>query len=181
MSHGDVGSVRILLDHGADIEAGDWDTPWRHDIETNGSEREAKNWCGAPLMLATMMEDHGMMRELLAAGADPEARTSVTEVGGETALHFATNVGEESTMRVLLDNGADVNARIDDRGQLEKLARREPLSFKTRRGCLRSNEETDLFVNVQMTALEIAVWKDDAAKVSLLLGYRADPRAEVLF
>ena len=34
-------------------------------------------------------------------------------------------------------------------------------------------------LNLYGTALEIAVWKDDAAKVGLLLDYGADPGAEV--
>ena len=89
--HGNLDLVKIMLDNGTDIEAGDWDTPWRKEIETDGSEREVKRFRGAPLMLATLKEDHGMMRELLAAGADLEARTSVTDFVRDTTLHLATN------------------------------------------------------------------------------------------
>ena len=121
--HGNLDLVRIMLDNGADIEARDWNTPWRKEIETDGSEREVKRFCGAPLMSATLKEDHGMMRELLAAGADLEARTSVTVFVRDTTLHLATNYGEEPMMRILLENGAEVHAGIEDRGQFGKLAR----------------------------------------------------------
>ena len=121
MGRGNVEVVRTLLANGADIEAGDWDTPWRENIDENGSKREVKVFSGRLLMLATMNEDHTMMRELLAAGADPEARSNVENSEGESALHLATALGDEQTMRILLDQGADVNARVDDRGQFHRI------------------------------------------------------------
>ena len=164
VSEGSVDVVRALLDYGADIEAGDWDTPWREEVDENGSERDVKMFSGRPLMLATMNEDHRMMRELLAAGADLEARSNFASIEGQSALHFATILGEEQTMRILLDHGADVNARAKDSDQSHSMARQELLEVGS---------------NPHETALEIAVGQDDAAKVGLLLSFGADPEAEI--
>ena len=180
VGHSNEDVVRILLDNGADIEAGDdWDEPWREDIDKNGSIREVKNFMGRPLMLATLDEDFGMMRILLAAGANLEARRRSahdTKVS-ITALHAAILYGDdELTMRILLDHGADVNARS---GQLEaqdkgvgneRFIRRRIFEMKGFQGG-----------GVQATALQMAVWNDDAAKVRLLLDYGADPEKEVFF
>ena len=171
--------VRILLENGADIEADDWDTPWRDEIDEDGSEREVKRFSGRPLMQATMNEEHTMMRELLAAGADLEARAKVGSFQGQSALHFATFFGDESTMRILLDGGADVNARIEDRGQLRGAPRRQ---FLTKQDFIEvcTPLATEFFSIPHVTALECAVWQDNAAKVDLLLEYGADPEAEIL-
>ena len=166
VSEGSVDVVRTLLDYGADIEAGDWDTPWREEVDENGSERDVKMFSGRPLMLATMNEDHRMMRELLAAGADPEARSKVESFKGESALHFAATLGEEQTMRILLDHGADVNARAEGTGEFHSMARQQLLKVK---GGFEAHG----------TTLETAVGQDDAAKVGLLLSFGADPEAEI--
>ena len=166
VSEGSVDVVKILLDHGADIEAGDWDTPWREEVNENGSERDVKQFSGRPLMLATMNDDHRIMRELIAAGADIEARSKFASFTGESALHFATTLGEEQTMRILLDHGADVNARAEDTEESRSLARQQLLEVK-------------FDFKAHVTALEIAVGQDDAAKVGLLLSFGADPEAEI--
>ena len=166
VGEGSVDVVKILLDHGADIEAGDWDTPWREEVNENGSEREVKQFSGRPLMLATMNEDHRMMRELLAAGADIEARSKFASFTGESALQFSTTLGEEQTMRILLDHGADVNARAEDTEESRSPARQQLLEVK-------------FDFKAHVTALEIAVAQDDAAKVGLLLSFGADPEAEI--
>ena len=170
VEQGNVEVVRILLENGADIEAGDWSRPWREEIDDNGSEVEVKKFSGRPLMLATTNQDHAMMRELLGAGADLEARSDIIDFEGGSALHAATAYGDEQTMRILLDRGPDVNTRVEDRGQFYKIPRQQFLSAKY-----------PAVTNVTLeTALERAVWQDDAAKVGLLLEYGADPEAEIL-
>ena len=167
--------VRILLAYGADIEAGDWDTPWREDIDENGLELEVKTFSGRPLMLATMNQDHDMMRALLAAGADIEVRMKQRDtphVNARNALHIATCLGEESTMRVLLDHGADVNARTGGFRYQQKMERWKVLVPKTMANGLEK---------VQMTALEMAVMIEETVKVGLLLDNGADPEAEVFW
>src|SRR5262245_40510460 len=62
-----------------------------------------------PLMAAALYGDTALVRRLLAAGADPNAVNSA----GATALMWA--IPEPESMQRLLDAGADVNARSDDR------------------------------------------------------------------
>ena len=61
------------------------------------------------LLAAALYGDATLVRELLGRGADPNA----TSVAGATALMWA--VPDVEKMRLLLDAGADANARSDDR------------------------------------------------------------------
>ena len=169
VSVGSVDVVRTLLDYGADIEAGDWDTPWREEVDENGSERDVKLFSGRPLILAAMTGDHSMMRKLLAAGASLEARSNFASLNGfksQSALHFATIFGEEQTMRILLDHGADVNAMAEESDQSHIMTRQRLL-------------ESENQFKAHVTALGTAVAQDDAAKVGLLLSFGADPEVEI--
>jgi ankyrin repeat protein len=60
-----------------------------------------------PLMFAALYADAALVRRLVAAGADPDAR----DAEGATALMWA--VPDRLKMQLLLDAGADVNARSD--------------------------------------------------------------------
>jgi ankyrin repeat protein/cytochrome c len=62
-----------------------------------------------PLMAAALYGDRALVKRLLAAGADP----NTANAAGATALMWA--VPDLDTMRLLLDGGADVNARSDER------------------------------------------------------------------
>ena len=62
-----------------------------------------------PLMTAALYGDAALVKRLLMAGADPNASNSA----GATALMWA--VPDAGKMQLLLDAGADVNARSDDR------------------------------------------------------------------
>ena len=62
-----------------------------------------------PLMAAALYGDAALVKRLLAGGADPNAANSA----GATALMWAAPDG--TRCGVLLDAGADVNARSDDR------------------------------------------------------------------
>jgi mono/diheme cytochrome c family protein len=61
-----------------------------------------------PLMTATLYADAALVGRMLRAGADPNAHTP----GGVTALMLAAPALE--SVRILLDAGADANARSDD-------------------------------------------------------------------
>ncbi|CAH1776695.1 unnamed protein product [Owenia fusiformis] len=77
-------SVKVLLDHGADVNA----------VDNNGK---------TALMFAALVNDTVECAKLLIAyGADIDARDN----DGTTALVYATS----ECMRLLVDNGADVNA-----------------------------------------------------------------------
>ena len=67
---------------------------------------------GAALFEVVEREDFARIRELLAEGADinaPDPRTPFFD--GETVLISAANRGRADLVRLLLSNGAEVNAR----------------------------------------------------------------------
>ena len=78
-----------------------------------------------PLHMAAEVGAGDVVAMLLAAGADPSART--VDVGGATPLHFAAAAGEVTGIPALLDAGADVDARETSWGQT-------PLMFAASRG-----------------------------------------------
>ena len=99
---GDVSLVRLLIELGADVNL-----PWKGP----------RSW--TPLMFAH--DDPAMLRELLAARADVNARTTAHSIrspsgglvpvpGGETALHLAASASNAEAVRVLLESGANVEA-----------------------------------------------------------------------
>ena len=101
----DADAIRLI----AAIRDGD-----RHSVDAQLQQnRDAGSRRGAngtpPLMAAALYGDAAVVQRVLAAGADPNAANNA----GATALMWA--VPHEDKMRALLDAGADVNARSDDR------------------------------------------------------------------
>jgi len=70
----------------------------------------------AALAIDVTMEEHraDLLASLLEEGVDPDVRLTGQE--GRTALHVAARTGDSDAAKVLLDHGADANAR-DDRGK----------------------------------------------------------------
>lgn len=64
----------------------------------------------SPIMTAIQETRFDLVRDLVHRGADVHQ----TMEGGLTALHFAAAVGDEATIRLLLDAGADPNAVTDE-------------------------------------------------------------------
>lgn len=109
---GALDAAKILLDHGAQIDA-------------------RENWHGETALMFAAAENHPeMVRLLIEHGADLNARSSVNKwerqttseprekwlpLGGLTPLLFAARQGCVECVRVLADNGADVNA-VDPTG-----------------------------------------------------------------
>lgn len=100
---GQLDIVRFLVRSGADVNL----------PQKGGKSR-------TPLMCAC--ENPAITRELLAAGADVNARTPVHEItsgatstrdpcGRETALHFAAAANNAEVAKLLIEAGADVEAR----------------------------------------------------------------------
>jgi len=98
--------VRLLIELGADV---------------NLASQGPRNW--APLMFAH--DNPELIRELVAAGADLNARMAAFSIksplggtktcpGGATALHLAAATGNAESIRVLLQAGAQVEARAED-------------------------------------------------------------------
>ena len=138
----DVTAVRSLLEAGTDPNAarGDGLTAL-HLAAQAGNLDIAKLLIGAgaqvgattriggymPIHLASEAAESSLVYALLEAGADPDA---VTTASGVTPLHLAAKAFKgESTVRVLLDHGARVNA-------VEASARQTPLMFAASYGRL---------------------------------------------
>src|ERR1017187_6565274 len=103
---GDLGLVRVLLELGADVNL-----PWKGP----------RSWTA--LMFAH--DNPAMIRELVAAGTDVNARTTAHSIrspsggmvrvpGGETALHLAASASNAEAIRVLLEAGAEVEALAEN-------------------------------------------------------------------
>jgi ankyrin repeat protein len=86
-------AVRVLLDHGADINA----------VSKNEMRVQA-------LHSAAVQGNPEVMRLLLAAGADPNAR----QAGGYTALQARASRGDAEMTRLLLAHGADPEIKAED-------------------------------------------------------------------
>lgn len=72
--------------------------------------------CGTPLMKASMRGDIAEVNKLLAQGTPVDERASWDDTGsseGSTALAAAASHGQTEAVKVLLDNGASVNAQSD--------------------------------------------------------------------
>jgi len=95
-------AVRLLLARGA-----------RVNVASQNAQRVA------PLHSAVAGGDEGIVADLLAHGADVEARQEL----GFTPLHNAATEGNETIIRLLLDRGADRSARSDSGKTAEEIAR----------------------------------------------------------
>ena len=114
--------VRLLVDAGADLSARDkyGSTPLRSAAHGGRRRRPAARCLlalagGADVFIATALGDIDRLRRLLAADPSLVRATDPSENGatarGATPLHVAASVGEADAARLLLDLGADPNAR----------------------------------------------------------------------
>jgi predicted amidophosphoribosyltransferase len=141
LARGDAEQVRDLAGAGADVNlpigSADGDTPLIRAVAAGDSDlvrlllelganpnlpsKGPRAW--TPLMFAH--EDPVLLEELIAAGADVNARSSAYWIrsptgrmkqlpAGETALHLAAAVGKADAVRVLLEAGADPEAQAEN-------------------------------------------------------------------
>ena len=94
------------------IRAGERDAAERIVRRSPNASRSRGPGGSTALMFGALYGDDELMRQLLAAGADPNAANAA----GATALMWA--VPDVERLRLLLDAGADVNARSDENGRL---------------------------------------------------------------
>ena len=90
-SEGHLAIVRLLVEKGADINAGEGDE-------------------STVLQCAADSGHKGIVRLLLEKGADIDAKDRL----GETALHRAAKFGHEEIIHLLLEMGADIHAKDQD-------------------------------------------------------------------
>lgn len=95
-------ALRLLLARGSDV---------------NRASQNAQRV--APLHSAVAGGDEGIVADLLARGADVEARQDL----GFTPLHNAAAEGNETIIRLLLERGADRSAVSDSGATAEQIAR----------------------------------------------------------
>ena len=99
--YGEVNSVKILLEYGADIEA-------RGTLKTG---YEVIEGC-TPLWAAADAGRLGVVRLLIERNADVDGKTSTDS----TPLRVAAHEGHLAVVRCLVESGADVNARTQYKG-----------------------------------------------------------------
>jgi ankyrin repeat protein len=91
------------------IRAGERDAAERLIRQTPNAARSRGASGSTPLMFAALYGDVALMRQLLAAGANP----NTANAAGATALMWA--VPDMEKLRLLLDAGADVNAHSEEK------------------------------------------------------------------
>ena len=121
---GNVEIARLLLDAGADIDAGDSDNSTalgvaamrKHGelvaflIERGADVNRRDRKADCPLSFAVYGRDEGIIQKLLDAGADLYFRNP----RGETLLHISAARGVRSFVQHLLDHGAEIDALSAD-------------------------------------------------------------------
>jgi ankyrin repeat protein/L-ascorbate metabolism protein UlaG (beta-lactamase superfamily) len=180
---GNVEIARILLDAGANIDAGDSDNSTALGVAAmrrqgemvafliergaNVNHRDRKADC--PLSFAVYGRDEAIIQQLLDASADLYFRNP----NGETLLHIATARGVTSFVEHLLDNGADLNARSANLGK--------PIDYAVMMG---QPEVTQLFLDRgvdpngapagEPTPLIFTTWRNQVECARVLLENGAD-------
>ena len=123
-----------------------------------------------PLMAAALYGDAALVKRLLAAGADPDARNNA----GATALMWAAP--DLDKMQLLLDAGADVNARSDDRRSALVVTSGIVGAAPALRLLLDYGADPSILKATDPSPLREAARADDAGIFRLLLEYGASPK-----
>ncbi len=117
----DSKAVEWMLDHGADVNhIPDLEDGYANYTALNNSvvsQVQLNDWnpCYHPTDID--MKDTKCLELLIKKGVDVNRRS----VGGITATMYAAAIGNAPALRLLLDNGADVNVSIDDPDDAEDI------------------------------------------------------------
>ena len=110
----DSKAVEWMLDHGADVNhISDLEHGYANYTALNSSvvsQVQLKAWNRSYHPTDIDMKDTKCLELLIKKGVDVNRRS----VGGITATMYAAAIGNAPALRLLLDNGADVNVSIDD-------------------------------------------------------------------
>lgn len=141
----------------------------------SGGDPNAKDEDGVPaLMLASLFADARCLRQLLAKGADPNQ----ADPAGATALMWAMPDIEKA--RVLLEHGANVNARSTSLGRTPLLiAAASPRSVELLTLLLARGADLRAKDAAGSNALAIAMISADAEVLRFLVDRGLDPKDEI--
>jgi glucose/arabinose dehydrogenase len=123
-----------------------------------------------PLMAAALIGDATLVKRLLDMGSDPNAANSA----GATALMWAAP--DRETMRVLLEAGADANARSDDRRSPLLITSGSVGAAPALRLLLEYGADPSSWRAADVSPLREAARADDAEMFGALLEYGANPK-----
>jgi ankyrin repeat protein len=141
------------------------------------------NWCfpNCPPALHSACEIQAgaeMVKLLLKGGADIEAKAASGAYAGQTALHVACQTGNAGILRVLIDAGANVNAKGESKETAYQQAYRE-----TRHDIVEMLEKAGADIAVMQRdkdeALHYAIGFSDREEVLKYLAHGANVNAEV--
>ncbi|OUC45784.1 ATPase family protein [Trichinella nativa] len=108
----------------------------------NGDRNHGEDIRKMQMMYAARDDDERTIKKLLQSGVDPNERHFL----GWTALHVASFHGSCKALKVLLENGADVNTK-DNFSNVQTVSRDMRISFLEGADPLSSNESGQLPVN----------------------------------
>ncbi|KAL6117357.1 nfkb1 [Pungitius sinensis] len=132
-----------------------------------------------PLHLASRLEGGGGMVQFLLQHREIRELLEHTNTAGLCAIHLAVLANQLSSLRELLEGGADVEAqeRSCGRTALHLATERDNVSLA---GCLllEGNAKVDSFTFNGSTPLHIAAGRDSVKLTALLMAAGADPQKE---
>ncbi|KAM8910308.1 nuclear factor NF-kappa-B p105 subunit isoform 2-T4 [Spinachia spinachia] len=132
-----------------------------------------------PLHLASLLEGGGEMVQFLLQHREMRELLEYTNTAGLCAIHLAVLANQLSSLRELLEGGADVEAQEHSCGRtaLHLATERDNVSLA---GCLllEGNAKVDSFTFNGSTPLHIAAGRDSVKLTALLMAAGADPRKE---
>ena len=157
----DIAAVRSLLAGGANVNA-----------------RDSKNV--TVLQLAAVLGNEDIVRLLLDMGANPNGNLVSAATNSDTPLHDAVRFARMKIVRLLLDNGAEVNARAEHGGtalqSAAALENEEIVRLLLEKGASPNGITTSSSVNCD-TPLHVAARTGNFTIVSLMLETGADIQA----
>ena len=139
-------------------------------LRRNARAADARGTHGStPLMAAALYGDAALVKRLLSAGANPDRRNSA----GATALMWAAP--DPDKMQLLLDAGADVNARSDDRRSALVVTSGIVGAAPALRLLLDYGADPSVWQATDPSPLREAVRVDEAEMFRVLVEYGASP------